>query len=83
MVNRVQQQTLMPIRYAQVRAARIEERVEDQQSSLRIARSVIAALRKIPTEPQQALRSNRGGRAVDRLELIERIGRTMTPVAER
>ena len=34
-------------------------------------------------EPQQSLRRDRGGGAVDRLAIVERIGRPRSPVAER
>ena len=68
---------------AQVRTSIIHQCVEHAQSGLLVPCAIAAAGRNHPREPQQPLRSDGGRGAVDRLVLVERIGRARSPVAER
>ena len=66
----------------EVRPRRIDERRQHGEPGVRVARAIGTARVEQMSEPEQALRRDRRGRAVDRLVVVERIGGAAGPVAE-
>src|SRR4051812_46862527 len=81
-IHGVQQEPLMGIRLTQVRPGSIEQCFDDAQPCLPVARTVLTARIQKTSEAEQTLCSDRGGRAVDRLTIVEWIGRPRAPIAE-
>src|SRR5690349_1663339 len=80
-VDAVMEQTLMRRVAAQVRF--VQERIQHGKASLPVAVAIrVTALLEKTAETEQALRSNGGGGAIDGLEVVVGIGRTIEVVAE-
>src|SRR6476469_8351959 len=74
-IDRVQQEALMSRVLAEIWSRGVEERVRDAQPGLPVSRPIRPLPVEEEPEPQEALSCNRRRRAVDRLAIVEGIGR--------
>src|SRR6266540_848084 len=76
----MQKEALMVCAGAQVRI--IKQRPNDLKSRVPVARPLLPAAAEHATQTEESLRGNCRRGTIDRLAIVERIGRRLSPVAE-